>query len=210
VRKEDEVQFKKQVLLIILEEFADYEYSFLACALQGNIQDKTSPYEVKTVSDTKTPIKSIGGFTILPDYSVDDCPKDYAALILIGGYSWKTEKAKAVIPLLKQAYSKRVVIAAICDATVFLGINGMLNDKKHTSNALNDLKTWASDNYTGQHHYINEPVVRDGNLITANGTATLEFTREVLSALEAYPPKYSNNNYDFFKLGLIEFVKNLK
>jgi len=51
--------------------------------------------------------------------------------------------------------------------------------------------------------------VRDGNLITANGTGYLEFTREVLTALDAYPADYIENNYQFFKLGYIEFLKSM-
>ncbi len=200
---------KKQVLFVILEEFADYEYPFLAAALQGRIEDKQSPYEVKTISVSKNPITSIGGFTVLPDYSIEDCPSDYSGLILIGGNTWRTEKAKKIIPLLKQAFSDGKIVGAICDATVFLGMNGLLNGKKHTSNTLDGLMEAAQENYYGQNDYQNEQAVRDGNLITANGTAYLEFTKEVLTALEAYPDDYIENNYNFFKLGFIEFIKNI-
>ena len=199
----------KKVLFVILEQYADWEYSFLATALQGRIQDKTSDYEVKTVSLNKNPIKSIGGFTTVPDYSIDDFPADYAGIILIGGNSWRTEEAKTVAHLAKQAYVDGKIVGAICDATVFLGMNSLLNDKKHTSNTLEDLMAAASDSYTGKEIYQNEQAVRDGNLITANGTGYLEFTREVLTALDAYPADYIENNYQFFKLGYIEFLKSM-
>lgn len=199
---------KKQVLFVVLEQFADYEYPFLATALQDRIEDKTSPYEVKTLSVSKKPLKSIGGFTILPDYSAEDCPADYAGLVLIGGNSWRTEEAKKISPLLNQALSDGKIVAAICDATVFLGMNGLLNSKKHTSNTLENLMEGARENYTGQANYENLQAVRDGNLITANGTAHLEFAKEVLTALEAYPIDYIENYYQFFKLGFIEMMKN--
>lgn len=73
------------MLLPLADEFADYEYPFLASVLQGSIQDRTSPYEVKTVAVRKSPVKSIGGFTVLPDYALEECPADYAGLMLIGG-----------------------------------------------------------------------------------------------------------------------------
>lgn len=199
---------KKEVLFVVLEQFADYEYPFLATALQGQIEDKTSPYAVKTLSASKKPLKSIGGFTILPDYSVEDCPADYAGLVLIGGHSWRTEEAKKITPLLNQALSSEKIVAAICDATVFLGMNGLLNDKKHTSNTLENLMEGAQGNYTGQAHYENRQAVRDGNLITANGTAHLEFAKEVLTALEAYPAVDIENYYHFFKIGFIEVMQN--
>ena len=200
---------KKQVLFVLLDQFADYEYPFLATALQNRIQEKTSPYEVKAISINKNPVKSIGGFTVLPDYAVEDCPANYAGLVLIGGYTWRTEEAKQIVPLLKQAFSDGKVIGAICDATVFLGMNGLLNEKNHTSNTLETLIEAAGENYTGKDNYKNEQAVRDGTLITANGTAYLEFTKEVLTALDAYPIDYIENNYQFFKLGFIEFMKNM-
>lgn len=200
---------KKTVLFAILDQFADWEYAFLATALQGRILDKTSPYEVKTISVGKAPLKSIGGFTVLPDLAVEEyTEEDFAGLILVGGMSWRTEEAKKLLPLIKKAYDSGKPLGAICDATVFLGINGMLNERKHTSNTLDDLTAAAGGSYTGQKNYQNEQAVRDGNLITANGTAYLEFARECLYALEAYPPDYIENNYQFYKLGFIEITKN--
>ena len=31
-------------------------------------------------------VKAIGGFRMVPDYSFDTMPEDYAALVLIGGF----------------------------------------------------------------------------------------------------------------------------
>ena len=201
---------KKQVLFVLMEQFADHEYPFLAITLQTKILDKTTPYEVKTISVSKNPVKSIGGLTVLPDYSIEDYPSDYAGLILIGGETWRTDEAKKIVPLLKQAFFGGKVVGAICDATVFLGMNGLLNDKKHTSNTLETLIEATQENYTGRDNYQSEQAVRDGNLITANGTAYLEFTKEVLTALNAYPAEHIENYYQFFKFGFIEAMKNMQ
>lgn len=201
---------KRTVLFVILDQFADFEYPFLATALQDRIQDKTAPFEVKTISVSKDPVKSIGGFTVVPDESVEEYQDDYAALILIGGKTWRTKEAQKMIPILKQAVDEGKVVGAICDATVFLGMNGLLNEKKHTSNTLESLMDGAKENYLGKNHYIHEQAVRDGTLITANGTGYLEFTKEVLKALNAYPPDYIENNYQFFKKGYLEAIKSMK
>jgi len=198
---------KEKVLFIILEQYADWEYSFLASALQSGIQDKISPYEVKTVAINRNPIKSIGGFTTIPDYGIDDIPLDYAGIILIGGLSWRTEEAGKLAPIVKKAYADGKIVGAICDATVYLGMNGLLNEKKHTGNTREDLISATQGNYTGQVNYLDEQAVRDDNLITANGTGYLEFTKEALIALKAYPADYIESNYQFFKLGFIEFLK---
>ncbi len=200
---------KKQVIFVILEQYADWEYSFLATALQDRIKDKTSPYEVKTLSLSCSPVKSIGGFTTIPDYSVDNCPADFAGIVLIGGKSWRTDEAKRIAPIVKLAYENGKTIGAICDATVFLGINGLLNEKSHTSNTLEDLQEATKENYTNSKKYIHEQAVRDSNLITANGSGYLEFTREVLLALDAYPADYIEGNFQFFKHGYIEMLKTM-
>lgn len=198
---------KRTVLFMIVEPYADWEYALLATALQDKIEDRTSNYVVKTVSLTPNPVQSIGGFTTLPDYSIDDLPSDYAALILVGGYSWRTKEAKRVVGLAKKTCEEGKLLGAICDATVFLGMNGLLNDRKHTSNTLEDLTAAARGNYTGEENYIHEQAVRDGNLVTANGTGYLEFALEMLYALDAYPSKYIDDFYELYKLGYVEVNK---
>jgi len=200
---------KEKVLFIILDQYADWEYSFLASLLQDRIQDKTSPFEVKTVSLSRNPIKSIGGFTTIPDYRIENIPTDYAGVILIGGMSWRTEGAKELAPFVKKAYADGKIVGAICDATVFLGMSGLLNEKKHTSNTQEDLIAAAQENYTGSENYINAQAVRDGTLVTANGSAYLEFAREALTALNAYPAEYIESSYQFYKLGYIDFMKSM-
>ena len=49
-----------------------------------------------------------------------------------------------------------------------------------------------------------EPAVRGRNVITANGTASLEFAREVLLALEAAPREKILEWYEFHKRGVYE------
>jgi len=189
---------KKQVLFVILDQYADWEAAYLStCILalgKGN-------YEVRTVSLTKEPISSAGGFIVLPDYDLQSVPEKYEALILIGGMKWLEDSALAVKPLVQEAIVKHRIVGGICLASAFLGVCGVLNKIKHTSNDLAYMQEWAGDNYTGAANYIKEQAVRDGNIITANGTATLEFTREVLLALAMAPEINIVEWYNFHKLG---------
>ena len=66
---------------------------------------ETPKYVNKAVAPTMEPIRSIGGFRTLPDYSFDTMPDDYAALVLIGGFGWGTPVADKVVP--KTATSMR-------------------------------------------------------------------------------------------------------
>lgn len=201
------MNFKEKVLFVILDNYSDREYPLLADALQFGIENRASQYEVKTLSVTKQAVRSIGGFTTIPDYCVGDMPLDYAGLVLIGGYSWETGEARQLIPIVKNAYTQKKVVAAICKATEFLGGIGLLNECKHTSNTLETLELSAGKAYTGERNYVSAQVVRDNRLITANGTAYLEFAREVLFALNAYPADYIERYYNLYKNGYIEYVK---
>ncbi len=55
----------------------------------------------------------MGGFRVLPDYTFDTIPKDYAALVLIGGMSWSGEEAARVVPIVRRTLEKNVVLSAI-------------------------------------------------------------------------------------------------
>ena len=171
---------KKEILFVLLKDFADWEGAYIAPNLNLGVEPGSeSKYIVKTVSVRKEPVVSIGGFKVLPDYGIHDIPADYAGIVLIGGMSWFTPEAEAIVPLVKEAIEKKRLVAGICNASVFLGIHGFLNHVNHTSNGLDYLKQFAGVNYTGENLYMDEPAVRAGNIITANGFATLEFCREV-------------------------------
>lgn len=200
---------KKTVLFVILEQYADWEHAFLSTSLQHGINGKEPSYEVKIVTAGQGPIRSDGGFMTIPDYDINNVPEDYAGLILVGGYSWfsestgkLTEGAKKIIPLVEKAFAEGKVIGAICNGTVFLGMAGFLNDHRHTSNGMETLEKLAGTNYTGKANYRDVQAVRDRNLITANGTAFLEFSRECMLALNAYSEGDIEANYSFFKNGL--------
>ena len=62
-------------------------------------------------------------------------------------------------------------------------------------------KSGAGQNYTGQELYEERQAVRDGNVVTANGTGQLEFTRECLLALSADTPEAIEASYKFNKEG---------
>ncbi len=57
---------------------------------------------------------------------------------------------------------------------------GILNGVRHTGNGLEQLKLWGRENYTNLEGYIHEQAVSDGGIVTANGSAALEFAKELL------------------------------
>lgn len=196
---------KQEILFVLLDGFADWEGAYIAPNLSCGVEPGSeSKYVVKTVSITKEPIMSCGGFKVMPDYDIADIPADYAGILLIGGMRWLTPEAEAIVPLIKDAMLNKKLVAGICNGSVFLGMHGFLNNVSHTSNGLEYLKNCAGAGYTGESLYKNEAAVRDGNVITANGFSALEFCREILYALEADTPKKIERSYRMNKTGIWE------
>lgn len=135
---------KQKVLFILLNEYTDWEGAFLSTALHvGVIPGGEIKYEVHTVAPTSDTVCSIGGFRTLPDYSFENMPKDYAALVLIGGNRWDSPEAELVVPLVQEALDKSKIVGAICNGASFLCSHGFLNNIKHTGNGLDQLKNGA-------------------------------------------------------------------
>lgn len=189
---------KQTILFVILQQYADWEAAYVASAITMLGQGR---YDIKTVSLSKDYVQSIGGFRVWPDYDIASVPEDYEALILIGGMTWRSENTKPLKTLVEACYQNGKILGGICDASAFLATAGVLNHVAHTSNDINDLRQWAGPHYTGEAKYIAKQAVRDQNVITANGTAPMEFAKEILLALNAASADKISDWYHFHKLG---------
>ena len=197
-----------EILYILLPDFAEHEMVYLAEAIASDeFSLKENPkYINKFVASTLDPIKSIGGFRIMPDYSFDTMPDDYAALVLIGGFGWVTPIADKVVPIVRQAVENGKIVGAICNAASFMAKLGLLNDVKHTGNGIDQLKLWGGENYTNHTGYVHVQAIGDKNIVTANGSATLEFAKELLLLLENDTPERIEMYYQFNKQGFCALV----
>ena len=197
---------KKEVLFLLLDDFADWESAFLATGLNTGLTmaGGGTPYTSRTLTPTKKQVRSIGGLVVTVDYTAATMPEDYAALILVGGMAWQSEEAQRVVPIVEAALARGVLVGAICNAASFLAAHGFLNGVRHTGNGLEMLREWGGANYTGEKLYQERQAVRDGNVVTANGSGYLEFTRECLLALEADTPEQIAASYAFNKHGFYQ------
>lgn len=192
-----------EILYLLLPDYAAHESIYLSQAIASDefALKKNPKYVNKIVAPTLDPVKSIGGFHTLPDYSFETIPDDYAALVMIGGFGWATPIADMVIPIIKNAMERGKIIGAICNAASFMAKLGFLNAVKHTGNGLEQLKLWGGSNYTNPNGYIHAQAVCDRNIVTANGSATLEFAKELLLLLENDTPERIDMYYQFNKQG---------
>ena len=192
-----------EILYVLLPDFASHEMVYLMEAISSDdTQLKTNPrYVNKIVAPTMESVTAIGGFRVLPDYSFENMPEDFAALVLIGGYGWITPVADNVIPIVRKALDNGRIVGAICNGASFMAKHGFLNGVKHTGNGIEQLILWGAENYTNSEGYIHEQSVSDGNIVTANGSGVLEFTKELLLLLENDTPERIEMYYQFNKQG---------
>lgn len=196
---------KQEVIIVLLEEFADWEAAHLAPALRAGIAvgPELSPgrYDVKYLTPDGRSVRSLGGMRVEADYDASRLPERCAGLVLAGGMGWQSPEAERIVPLVEQAIARRIPVGAICNATLFLAAHGFLNDVRHTGNTAELMHEWGGGRYTGASRYEERQAVCDGGIVTANGSADLEFTRLCLLALGADTPERIEEFYAFNKRG---------
>jgi len=106
--------------------------------------------------------------------------EDFDAIIIPGGYAPdKMRLHQPMIDLVKKAYDMGKVIAAICHGPQILISADIVRGHRVTS--------WPSlevDLRNAGANWINEPMVRDGNLITSRKPADLpRFNKAIIEAL---------------------------
>lgn len=170
----------KAVYLLVIEGFADWEPAHAVAELRRQGQ-----YRVETVGLTSTPVRSMGGITVLPSTIVADVnPADVAVFILPGGDRWEQAPIEPELEaLLHRLDVGGVPIAAICAATLAVARAGLLRGRRHTSNGLEYLRSHVPG-YADTDNYVDAPAVRDGKLVTASGLGDVEFARELFEELD--------------------------
>lgn len=175
---------KKEILVFIENGYADWEIGYI-CPL---LNQTDSDYIVSMVSFNGKMVTSMGGLQVTPAYSITHLPKEFEMLILAGGTIWLESKYKipVVNELVDYCISNTIKVAAICDATTFLSENGYLNNIPHTGNSLGYIKM-SAPNYKGDEYFIEKQCVSSGQVITANGTAAVDFSAEIMRILHVTP-----------------------
>ena len=187
--------------LYAFDGFADWEAAFAIAGINSPaFQREPGRWCVKTVGASQGVVRSMGGMAVLPDDTLDRlAPADSAMLILPGGIGWDQGQHLDAARKGQDFLDAGVPVAAICGATAGLARIGVLDTRRHTSNALAYLKGVAE--YAGSDRYEDQPAFDDDGLITAGGMAPLEFAREIFKLLDVYEDEALDAWYDLYKTG---------
>lgn len=199
---------QQDVYLFVFDSLSDWEPSYAVAGI-NNPQFQLNPgrYRVRTVSLRSASILTIGGIRIEPDLMLDSIsPKNSAMLILPGGSAWDSGQNMEAVDAAGEFLDSGVPVAAICGATAGLARGGLLDHRRHTSNARDYL---AATQYRGALLYNDSSAVTDDNLITASGIAPVDFARHIFHHLNLYRSPVLDAWYGLYKTGQPEYFDAL-
>jgi putative intracellular protease/amidase len=184
------------VHVAVFDTLADWEIGYATAHIRRDSwQREPGRYSIVTVGPSREPVTTMGGLRVTPDISLPEVrPQDSAMLILAGGDRWDQDSMAGFRAAARRFLAAGVPVAAICGATYGLALDGLLDDRPHTSNAAEYL---AFSGYAGGERYVAEPAVTDGDLITASATAPVHFARAIFARLDLYEPEVAAS---WFKL----------
>lgn len=167
-----------KILVFIFDGMADYEITFITHLLSADAGKK-----IITISYEDKIIKGRSGFLYKPSKLITDAIyEDIEGLIIPGG--WYGDAKPELIELINNLNSKGKLIGAICGAgTVFLAKAGILKNVKYTSPAKEwtqkHIEVFEEKDHFPRENFVWERVVKDKNIITAQGIAFIDFAIEI-------------------------------
>jgi transcriptional regulator GlxA family with amidase domain len=190
---------QRDVHLFVLDTLADWEVGYAIAFINRPAPGVPSPYRVRTVGFDRSPVRTLGGVTIVPDLMLTDLRSaDSAMLILPGADLWFESRTDPALDKARELVRAGVPVAGICGAVFGLARAGLLDDRRHTSN---DPQWLASSGYRGAAHHVNAPAVDDRGVITASATAPVDLAHLILARLGVFSPRALEAWFGLYKTG---------
>ena len=172
----------------------DYEITFISHLLGAD-----AGKEIITIAYEDKMIKGRSGFLYKPSRLVDDVlDEDVEGLIITGG--WYGQTKPELMKLINNLNSKGKLISAICGAgTVFLAKAGVLNNVKYTTPIVEwtqkHIEIYGNEDPFPRENFVSERVVRDRNIITAQGIAFIDFAIEICDWFNLFENQDDKENF---------------
>jgi putative intracellular protease/amidase len=166
--------------VLVFEGFADWEPAYALTGLR-----QWGRHSVTTYGYDLSPVRSMGGLTVVPDRALEDLD-GVEMLLLPGGNMWEQGyPADRLEPVLHRLVAESIPVAGICAATVALARAGLFRDRRHTSNGRDFLRHYAPG-YETPDGYVDQLAVADRGIISASGLGAVEFAVEIFTTLRAF------------------------
>ena len=189
---------KPNAYLLVFDGLADWEPAHAFCEIS-----KSGKFEIVTVGFSRQGVTTMGGLKLQPDIAMHEVnPAGAAFFMLPGGDMWLKNSFAELKELLRHLHERKVLIGAVCAATLEIARAGLTRGVRHTSNSKAFLKA-AVPEYNDDEFYVDDLAVTDEKIITASGLGSVELAREVIRELKIYSPADTALWFDMFKRGFM-------
>lgn len=165
----------KKIALFVANLYEDLElwYPYLRMKEEGASVTIIGPQMNTFTGKHGIPVKTDKPITLVTE-------KEFDALIIPGGYSPDhMRRSPEMIEFVKQMNEQGKIIAAICHAGWMLVSAGIIKGKKVTS-----FYSIKDDVVNAGAHWVDEEVVKDGNIITSRKPGDLPmFCRTIIESM---------------------------
>lgn len=183
-----------KILIFIFDGMTDYEITFIS-----HLLCKDAGKEIITIAYEDKMIKGNSGLIYKPSKLVlDVLNEEVEGLIIPGG--WYGDMKPELIELINKLNFKGKLLSGICGAgTVFLAKAGVLNKVKYTTPFVEwskkHIEVFGEKDPFPRENFALERVVRDRNIITAQGTAFVDFAIEICDWFNLFESENDRNNF---------------
>ncbi|MDT8716868.1 DJ-1/PfpI family protein [Clostridium sp. 19966] len=162
-----------KILLFIYDEMADFEITLVTHLLGADMGKEVIP-----IAYEKECLSSKSGIIYKPKATVKEAlQEEVEGLVIPGG--WNGEIRPELMELIQKLNSEKKLLAAICAGPRFFAKAGVLKDAKYTTSLAEwtevQTKQFGESDPFPRENFIMERVVTDRNIITAQGTAFVDF-----------------------------------
>ncbi|MDZ5471258.1 DJ-1/PfpI family protein [Bacillus sp. 31A1R] len=178
-----------KVHILIYDNYAHFEVDLIGWI-------KSREHEIVTVSLQNEEIKSVEGFIVKAQKRLDDLnPTEVEAFIVAGGDAESIVGNERLRTFLRELNNRQKLIASICYGPLVLADAGILNERTFTTSVTEDLELFnAFDGGT----FHNTTVVIDDHIVTAKGTAYVEFSVAICKKLNLTSESHLEHWTQFF------------
>ncbi|MCB2359704.1 DJ-1/PfpI family protein [Clostridium estertheticum] len=183
-----------KILVFIFDGMTDYQITFITHLLGADAGKK-----IISISYEDKIIKGRSGLLYKPEKLVKEVLNENVEGLIIGGGCYGDAKPEMIQLINKLKFEKKL-LGAICGAgTVFLAKAGVLNDVKYTTPIVKwsqeQIEVYGVRDPFPRENLIEGRVIRDRNVITAQGTAFIDFGIEICDWFDLFENEEDRDNF---------------